>query len=65
VSRCGPGLRCPCCGSDRHHVLETRAPHRRRECSDCHTRFWTTEHVDALPVVPEAETIKKDAPDYR
>ncbi len=43
-------MKCPFCGSDNHHVVDSRTTsdgeiRRRRECEDCMNRFTTYERV--------------------
>jgi transcriptional repressor NrdR len=49
-------MRCPSCDSPRNRVVDTRtsrggrAVRRRRECTDCGTRFTTYEYVEERPI---------------
>ncbi|TVP55053.1 MAG: transcriptional repressor NrdR [Gemmatimonadales bacterium] len=55
-------MRCPSCDSPENRVVDTRtsrggrAVRRRRECSDCATRFTTYEYVEERPV----QVLKRD-----
>ncbi len=55
-------MRCPFCGSEEHHVLDSRparggeAVRRRRECEACLRRFTTFE----APEVPRLLVVKRD-----
>ena len=55
-------MRCPSCDSSENRVVDTRtsrggrAVRRRRECSDCATRFTTYEYVEERPV----QVLKRD-----
>jgi transcriptional repressor NrdR len=50
-------MRCPYCGSDNDHVIDSRSLlggtsiRRRRECTECNRRFTTYEHIDEIPVM--------------
>ena len=55
-------MRCPACGHDDDKVVDSRsvrdgqAVRRRRECSECRTRYTTYESIEQTPVL----VIKKD-----
>jgi transcriptional repressor NrdR len=55
-------MRCPACGHEDDKVIDSRsvrdgqAVRRRRECSDCRTRYTTYESIEQVPVL----VIKKD-----
>jgi transcriptional repressor NrdR len=55
-------MRCPYCGSDESHVVDSRdseagdAVRRRRECLECDRRYTTYERVEDVPLV----VVKRD-----
>jgi len=55
-------VRCPRCGADNDHVVDSRQVHdgravrRRRECDACGERFTTYEHVEVRPLL----VVKRD-----
>ena len=55
-------MRCPACGHEGDKVIDSRsvreggAVRRRRECSDCRTRYTTYEFIEQTPVL----VVKKD-----
>jgi transcriptional repressor NrdR len=50
-------VRCPSCGLDDDHVVDSRpqpdgsAIRRRRECNGCATRFTTFERIELAPLM--------------
>jgi transcriptional repressor NrdR len=50
-------MRCPACGHEDDKVIDSRsvrdgqAVRRRRECSDCRTRYTTYESIEQVPVL--------------
>lgn len=55
-------MKCPFCGSDNNHVIDSRPAEddnsirRRRICDDCKKRFTTYEKIETIPLI----VIKKD-----
>ena len=55
-------MQCPYCGENNDKVIDSRlaqegrAIRRRRECSKCHKRFTTYEHIEEILVM----VVKKD-----
>ncbi len=55
-------MKCPFCREGDFAVIDSRSHHggfpvrRRRACSKCNRRVWTTEHVEEVPL----KVIKKD-----
>ncbi len=55
-------MKCPRCGADNDHVVDSRQVHdgravrRRRECDACGERFTTYEYVEARTVL----VVKRD-----